>query len=108
MPELMHHRDTAFMPDNSTTPWLAGYRLDEFLGPSFGEQIAQAARRINADILSPTATVTISSPKNPSEMVQFTTQSLVNEAHRLGMQVKPFTVSHGHVAFVLPLDVVPG
>lgn len=85
--------DTAFMPDNSTTPWLAGYRLDEFPGPSFGEQIAQAARRINADILSPTATVTISSPKNPSEMVQFTTQSLVNEAHRLGMQVKPFTVN---------------
>ncbi|KAL4069465.1 PLC-like phosphodiesterase [Scleroderma citrinum] len=90
--------DTAFMPDNSTTPWLAGLRLDEFPGPSFGEQVVQAAHKIDADILSPTATVTIPSPKDPSENIPFTTQSLINEAHRLGMQVKPWTVNRLDIA----------
>lgn len=98
------------MADNSTTPWLAGYRLDEFPGPSFGEQVAQAAHRIHADILSPTATVAIPSLKDPSEMVPFTTQSLFNEAHRLGMEVKPFTVSHSrcHRTFIrCPTRLMP-
>ncbi|KAG1716333.1 hypothetical protein ID866_817 [Astraeus odoratus] len=90
--------DTAFLLDNSTTPWLAGLRLDDFPGPSLGEQMAQAARAINADILSPTATVVIPSPEDPTRSVKFTTQSLISEAHRLGMQVKPWTVNRLDIA----------
>ena len=43
------------MPDNNTSPWLAGLRLDSFEGQSLGEQIAQAAHAIGADVLSPDA-----------------------------------------------------
>ncbi|KAI6045035.1 PLC-like phosphodiesterase [Pisolithus marmoratus] len=72
--------------------WLAGLQLDNFPGPSLGEQMAQAAHAIKANILSPIATVLIPS-EDPSESVKFTTQSLIDEAHRLGMQVKPWTAS---------------
>ncbi|KAG1773088.1 PLC-like phosphodiesterase [Suillus occidentalis] len=48
--------DTAFTPHDSTSPWLAGLRLESFPGPSLSEQIAQAAHAVQADVLSPTGT----------------------------------------------------
>lgn len=85
--------DTLFAPE-----WLAGLQVDSFQGPSLGEQMAQAAHAIKADILSPTATVLIPSPEDPSESLKFTTQSLIDEAHRLGMRVKPWTVNRLDIA----------
>ncbi|KAI8983416.1 PLC-like phosphodiesterase [Trametes punicea] len=91
--------ETAFMPDNSTSPWLAGLRLDDFPGPSLSAQVAQAAHSIGADILSPTAE-SYSTPVPDPAMdgyVPFTTREMVEEAHRLGLLVKPFTVNRMNI-----------
>ncbi|KAG9314563.1 PLC-like phosphodiesterase [Chiua virens] len=48
--------ETAFTLDNSTSPWLSGLHLDSFPGPSLGQKMVQAARFIDADILSPCGT----------------------------------------------------
>jgi len=86
---------TATMPDNSTSPWLAGHRLDQFPGVSMDVQIAHAALEIGADILSPSADFSTSPSPDPSMAghLPFTTKHMVDEAHRLGMAVKPFTVN---------------
>ncbi|KAG0703102.1 PLC-like phosphodiesterase [Suillus ampliporus] len=84
--------DNAFTPDNSTSPWLAGLRLESFPGPSLSKQMAQAAHAVQADILSPTGTfiMPFSSHEGSSH---FTTPEMIGEAHRLGMKVVPFTVN---------------
>ncbi len=86
--------DTATTPDNSTTPWLAGLRLDQFPGPSFGEQVSQAAHSIGADILSPAAVSSRGTAADPTlpGFIPFTTRAMVEESHQLGMEVKPWTV----------------
>jgi len=86
-------RDNAFTPDNSTSSWLAGLRLDSFPGPSLSKQMAQAAHAIQADILSPTGTFLI--PSSNGGFSHFTTPDMIREAHRLGMKIVPFTVSTG-------------
>ncbi|THV06052.1 PLC-like phosphodiesterase [Dendrothele bispora CBS 962.96] len=91
--------DTATMPDNSTSPWLAGLRLDEFEGSSLGEQIANAANFINADILSPADIAAEDSPDPAMDgYVAFTTKAMVDKAHELGRAVKPWTVNRQSVA----------
>ncbi|OCH88607.1 PLC-like phosphodiesterase [Obba rivulosa] len=87
--------ETASMPDNSTSPWLAGLRLDDFAGPSVGMQIAQAARSIVADILSPSAESFQTPVPDPAMAgyVPFTTRDMIDEAHRLKMPVKVWTVN---------------
>ena len=75
------------MPDNNTSPWLAGLRLDSFEGQSLGEQIAQAAHAIGADVLSPDAGAGQSDSIN--NFVSFTTKEMIDEAHKLEMSVKP-------------------
>ncbi|KAF8845300.1 PLC-like phosphodiesterase [Paxillus ammoniavirescens] len=85
--------DTAFVPDNSTTPWLAGLRLDDFPGPSLGERTAQAAHAINADILSPSGTTFIPAFVEPRGDVHFTTKAMIREAHALGLKIKPWTMN---------------
>ncbi len=84
---------TAFGPNNTTSPWLAGLRLDSFAGPSVGAQVSQAAHSIGAGIVSSSATATGSSgdPAQPG-FVAFTDQTMIDEAHRLGMTIKPWTV----------------
>ncbi|KAJ8596499.1 PLC-like phosphodiesterase [Rhizopogon salebrosus TDB-379] len=84
--------DHAFAPDNSTSPWLAGLRLESFPGPSLPEQMAQAAHAIQADILSPSGTFLMQSPSHEG-FAHFTTPDMITEAHRLGMKVIPFTVN---------------
>ncbi|KAK7058341.1 hypothetical protein VNI00_001972 [Paramarasmius palmivorus] len=90
--------ETAVMPDNSTSPWLAGLRLDNFEG-SFGEQVAAAAKFIDADILSPAdvASLDVDDPTQ-SGYVPFTTREMVDKAHELGMLVMPWTVNRLNVA----------
>ncbi|KAJ3480220.1 hypothetical protein NLI96_g8505 [Meripilus lineatus] len=91
---------TATTSDNSTSPWLAGLRLEDFPGPSFEERIAQAAHAVGADILSPAAVSSrgrVSDPALPG-YVPFTTRVMVEEAHRLGLEVKPWTVNRLNVA----------
>jgi hypothetical protein len=87
-------RDNAFTPDNSTSSWLAGLRLDSFPGPSLSKQMAQAAHAIQADILSPTGTFLIPLSSNGG-FSHFTTPDMIREVHRLGMKIVPFTVSAG-------------
>ncbi|KAH7914482.1 PLC-like phosphodiesterase [Hygrophoropsis aurantiaca] len=91
--------ETATNPDNSTTPWLAGLRLDSFSGPTTDMQIAQAARAINADILSPSAPAYLTSSVDPviEGYIQFTTEKMIDEAHRLGLEVKPWTANRLNV-----------
>ena len=82
------------MPDNSTTPWLAGLRLDDFSG-SVSQQVAQAAHSIHADVLSPSASSFETPVPDPAMdgYVTFTTREMIDAAHERGMKVKPWTVS---------------
>ncbi|KAG1729560.1 PLC-like phosphodiesterase [Suillus lakei] len=84
--------DTASTLGNSTSVWLAGLRLESFPGPSLSKQMAQAAHAVQADVLSFTGTflVPLSSHEGSS---YFTTPEIINEAHRLGMRVVPWTVN---------------
>ncbi|KAJ3933028.1 MAG: PLC-like phosphodiesterase [Lentinula lateritia] len=84
--------ETAVMPDNETSPWLAGLRLDAFPG-DMSAQIASAAHAINADILSPADVASVVVDPTLPEYVPFTTRSMVDYAHHLGMLVKPWTVN---------------
>ncbi|EPT04407.1 hypothetical protein FOMPIDRAFT_1040162 [Fomitopsis schrenkii] len=92
--------DTAWMPDNSTTPWLAGLRLDSYPGPTVGHRVAQAARSLGADILSPSAKSFFGTVADPSMdgYETFTTKQMVDEAHRLGLRVVLWTVNRMNIA----------
>ncbi|KAI0651497.1 PLC-like phosphodiesterase [Trametes meyenii] len=92
--------ETALAPDNSTSAWLAGLRLDAFPGPTLSAQVAQAARHVGADVLSPSAASYRTPVPDPAMdgFVPFTTREMVEEAHRLGMLVKPFTVNRMNIA----------
>ncbi|KAI0762738.1 PLC-like phosphodiesterase [Fomes fomentarius] len=87
--------ETAFGPDNATTPWLAGLRLDSFPGPSVAQQVAQAAQSIQADVLSPAATSSKTPVADPDMdgYLPFTTKEMIDTAHKLGLKVKPWTVN---------------
>ncbi len=91
--------ETAFSPDNSTTPWLAGLRLDSFPGPTLAHQVAQAAHSIGADILSPAAS-SFETPVPDPDMegyASFTTKEMIDAAHQLGLKVKPWTVNRMNI-----------
>ncbi|KAJ6627298.1 PLC-like phosphodiesterase [Mycena sp. CBHHK59/15] len=82
---------TTVMPNDGTSPWLAGLNLQNFPGSSLGVRIVNAAHSINATILSPSAYDSI-----PGHAL--TTKEMVNQSHRLGMLVKPWTVNHLEIA----------
>ncbi|KAG8751165.1 hypothetical protein FRC12_012560 [Ceratobasidium sp. 428] len=86
---------TIYGPSNSTSTWLSGLRPDAFPGPTQGEQLAQAAHSIGATLLSPAATDGASGSLDPNMpgYKTFTTAEMVKEAHKYGMQVKPWTVN---------------
>ncbi|KAH9853019.1 PLC-like phosphodiesterase [Lenzites betulinus] len=91
--------ETALTPDNSATPWLAGLRLDAFPGPTLAQQVAQAAQYIGADVLSPAAESFVTPVPDPAMegFVPFVTRKMVDEAHRLGLLVKPWTVNRMNI-----------
>jgi glycerophosphoryl diester phosphodiesterase len=77
--------DTAAQVSGSY-PWLAGLDLDSFPGPTRGAQIVQAAHAAGANILSPYAKTL------NRDGASFTTKEMVDEAHKLGLGVLPWTV----------------
>jgi glycerophosphoryl diester phosphodiesterase len=91
---LVEHDTTIGSP----SPWLAGLSLDDFGGPevSADVKIARAAASVGADILSPAdgkAGNAVDSA-TPQPWVPFTTKPMIDEAHRYGMLVKPWTVNN--------------
>ncbi|KAL1952254.1 hypothetical protein VTO73DRAFT_1403 [Trametes versicolor] len=91
--------ETASNPYNNTTPWLGGLRLDAFPGHSLSERVAQAAHHIGADVLSPSAESFETPVPDPAMegYVAFTTPEMIEEAHRLGMLVKPWTLNRMNI-----------
>ena len=89
---VLSPRTTTFGPNNTTSKWLAGLRLDHFPGNTVGEHLAYAAGSIKAGILSPTAVAAGTDPALPG-YIPFTTKEMINQAHKLGVAVKPWTVS---------------
>jgi glycerophosphoryl diester phosphodiesterase len=86
-------RTTVFGPNNTTSKWLAGLRSEDFPGNTTGEQLAYAARSIKAGILSPAAVVASTNPAFPG-YIPFATKEMIEQAHKLGVAVKPWTVSY--------------
>ncbi|KAI5452417.1 hypothetical protein NCC49_000580 [Naganishia albida] len=73
--------------------WLAGIDVDSFNGSTVAERVVQAAVSIGADFLSPVATAYASPVNDPSlpGYIAFTNKTMVDAAHRSGLQVKPWT-----------------
>lgn len=80
-------------PDNSTSKWLAGLRIDEFPGDSLGVKVANAAASIGAGILSPDGVSRVETGIDGSDCIPFTTRDMIRRSHELGMEVKPWTAS---------------
>ena len=90
------YRETIIGPDNSTSKWLAGLRIDNFPGASLGEKISNAAASIDAGILSPDASLSVETgmdPSDPSYVPFGMMKDMIQRSHYLGMEVKPWTVS---------------
>jgi hypothetical protein len=88
--------------------WLAGIDIDTFPGATIGERVARAAHSIKADFLSPVATAYASNATDPNlpGWIPFTTKAMVDTAHQLGLQVKPWTPDTKNLlAYLLELDV---
>ncbi|CAE6506071.1 unnamed protein product [Rhizoctonia solani] len=87
--------NTAYGVNNSTSTWLAGLRPDSFPGATLGVQLAQAAKSIDSNILSPAAIDGSSGSIDPNipGYKPFTTEAMVKEAHKNGILVKPWTVN---------------
>ncbi|KAL0572909.1 hypothetical protein V5O48_009056 [Marasmius crinis-equi] len=90
---------TLLGPGNTTSPWLAGITLDPTSNISLNVQVAEAAKQIDADILSTSdiANATAPDPTQPG-FVAFTNKEMIDRAHELGMEVKPWTVDRMNVA----------
>lgn len=107
--------------------WLAGIDIDSFNGSTVAERVGeslhvgksktpadlrsdpvQAAVSIGADFLSPVAT-SYASPVNDPALpgyIPFTNKTMVDAAHRVGMQVKPWTPNRLNVIkFLLDIGV---
>jgi glycerophosphoryl diester phosphodiesterase len=59
--------------------------ISSFPGPDQGSRVAQAAKSIKANVLSPNAGANLTA--------MFTTKEMIQEAHNLGLTVAPWTVS---------------
>ncbi|KAL8276519.1 hypothetical protein RQP46_011067 [Phenoliferia psychrophenolica] len=86
--------------------WLAGIDIDLFPG-TVGEKVALAAASIQADFLSPTGTSAASNTSDSTKpgWVPFTTKSMVDKAHSLGIDVKPWTINSLNLAEYLVNDL---
>ncbi|RXW22891.1 hypothetical protein EST38_g2947 [Candolleomyces aberdarensis] len=72
------------------SPWLAGVNISSFPGPDEGSRIAEAAKSIKANVLSPYAGANLTA--------LFTTKDMIQEAHQLGLTVAPWTVNRLDIA----------
>ncbi|KII93720.1 hypothetical protein PLICRDRAFT_101113 [Plicaturopsis crispa FD-325 SS-3] len=95
MVALIEYDTTLPLDSNRPSPWFAGLDLDAFSGSTLGSRLAQAAHAIGVDTISPEATYPQSSSMDPTNPAYepFTTRDMVDEAHRLGISVKPWSVN---------------
>ncbi|KAJ3496603.1 hypothetical protein NLJ89_g10462 [Agrocybe chaxingu] len=91
---------TAALANEATLIGFAGLNVIAFEGATPGEKIANAAHSIKASILSPSATSGLSLAADPSQpgYVPFTTKAMIDQAHKNGMLVKPWTVNRVSIA----------
>jgi hypothetical protein len=68
--------------------WTAGIDIEAQEGPDLAQKVAQAAKKANADILSPSHGV---GEVEVEGYVPFANKTMVDEAHKLGMKVVPYT-----------------
>jgi hypothetical protein len=70
-------------------------RLEDFPGATLGAQIANAAKSIKADVLSPNAYYFNGTATDPSQpgYIPFTTRDMIDAAHKVGLTIMPWTVS---------------
>ncbi|WWD09248.1 hypothetical protein V865_007370 [Kwoniella europaea PYCC6329] len=75
--------------------WLAGLDIDTFPGDTIAERVVRAAASINADLISPSVTAGASLAVDPAEegWIGFVNKTMVDTAHSLGLQVKPWTAN---------------
>lgn len=74
---------------------MAGLRLTDFPGATTGVQLANAAHSIKAEVLSPLDVDSASPVLDPTQpgFIPFTTKEMIDQAHKVGMVVKTWTVS---------------
>ena len=84
--------------ENGVFPWLAGVDLNKFPGSDWGTRVSQAARSIQAATLSPVGGI-LPTPG------MFTNKEMVDEAHKLGLTVVPWTVSQTHLSEARVLNI---
>ena len=86
---------TLYGPNGTTSQWHAGLSINDFTGPTTGEKIVNAAQSIKVDILSPTAVSNKGNATDPVDpgYIPFTTKEMIQQAHKVGMTVKSWTVS---------------
>lgn len=89
---LSLHSETLYGSGHSVSKWHAGLSIESFPGETIGQKIVNAAHAIGADILSPAAESSEIDPKE-QKYVPFTTWEMIQEAHKNGLLVKPWTVS---------------
>ena len=98
-----YNRDTNGLSSTTTvadatglSPWFAGVNISSFPGSDQGSRIAQAAKSIKANVLSPWAGANLTA--------MFTTKEMIQEAHKLGLTVAPWTVSGLDIVVALVPD----
>ncbi|PWN94769.1 PLC-like phosphodiesterase, partial [Tilletiopsis washingtonensis] len=85
--------------------WTAGIDIEAQEGPDLAQKVAQAAKKANADILSPSHGV---GEVEVEGYVPFANKTMVDEAHKLGMKVVPYTPNSLFTAEKLLADGVDG
>jgi len=92
--------ETLYGPGHSVSEWHAGLSVESFPGETIGQKIANTAHAIGASILSPAA---VASGIDPEEQTYtpFTTWEMIQEAHKNGLLVKPWTVNRFNIAHQL-------
>jgi glycerophosphoryl diester phosphodiesterase len=89
--------NTIYGANNTTSTWLAGARPDAFgADQPLGVQVARAAASFGFDLLSPSQSANGTDP-TAAGWQWLTTKEMIDEAHRLGLLVKPWTVNRLNV-----------
>ncbi|KAG9029497.1 hypothetical protein FRB95_005264 [Tulasnella sp. JGI-2019a] len=92
-------RDTTMIKVDGVYPWLGGTNLDDFNGSYIA-----AAHSIHASVISPVSG--LNGTVNDPSYVPFTTKATVEEAHKLGMKMLPWTVDdESSISAMLTLGV---
>lgn len=84
-PDLHHPLDLAPF-------WLVGHNLDESAGVTVGKWIASATRLVGA-----TNGSSPSQESNQPRYIPMTTKTMIDQAHKIGIKVIPWTASSSHL-----------